>query len=80
MLLIVCGDIEANAGPCSDMRDLRPIFMVFMPIRMSWLWLDRIMFWFVMSLKSLIAAISLKGLEALVAPAEAEELHTWCPG
>ena len=30
-----------------------PTFVVFMPIWMSWLWLDRIMmFWFVLSLKS----------------------------
>ena len=42
-------------------------FMVFMP---SWLWLNRIMmFWFVLSLKSLIAAISNSFVSlALVAP------------
>ena len=46
------------------------IFVVFMPIWTSWLWLDRIMrFWFVASLKSLIAAISQSSVSlALVAP------------
>ena len=49
LLLIVCDDVESNPGSG----------VVFMPILMSWLWLDQIkMFWFVSSLKSLIAAIS----------------------
>ena len=41
-----------------------------MPIWMNWLWLDQIMmFWFVLSLKSLIAAISQSSVSlALVAP------------
>ena len=38
-------------------------------------------FCFVLSLKSLIAAISQRSVSlALVAPTEAAELHTWCPG
>ena len=47
-----------------------PTFVVFMPIWMSWLWLDRIMiFWIVLSLKSLIAAISQSSVSmALIAP------------
>ena len=46
------------------------IFVIFMPIWTSWLWLDPIiMFWFVLSLKSLIAAISQSPVSlALVAP------------
>ena len=49
---------------------------------MSWLWMDRIvMFWFVLSLKSVIAAISQNSVSlALVAPSEAAELYYWCPG
>ena len=47
-----------------------PIFVVFMPIWTSWQWLDRsMMFWFVLSLKYLIAAISQSSVSlALVAP------------
>ena len=47
-----------------------PTLVVFMPIWMSWLWLDLIMmFWFVFSLKSMIAAISQSSVSlALVAP------------
>ena len=46
------------------------IFVVFMPIWTSWLWLDRIMmFWFLLSLKSLIAAIFPSSVSlALVVP------------
>ena len=61
LLLIVCGDIKLNPGTGSDRRvleDYSLIFVVFMPIWMSWLWLNQIlMFWLVPSLKSLIAAI-----------------------
>ena len=47
-----------------------PTFVVFIPICMNWLWMDRIMiFWFVLSLKSLIAAISQSSVPlALVEP------------
>ena len=58
------------------------IFVVYMPIWTSWVFLDRVMlFWFVLSLKSPIAAISQSSVSlALLRPTEAEELHTWCPG
>ena len=58
------------------------IFVVLMPIWTSRLWQDRIlMFWILLSLKSVIAAISQSSLSlALVALNEAEEYHTWCPG
>ena len=72
MLLNVCGDIESNPGPGSDkrVRVLYSNIRVFMPIWMNFLSLDRIMmFWFVLSLKSLIAAISQSSVSlALVAP------------
>ena len=60
MLLIVCGDIELNPGSGSDRKEqvLYSNIRGLMPIWTSWPWLDRIMmFWFVLSLKSLIAAI-----------------------
>ena len=80
LLLIVCGDIESNPDPGFGSSNL--IFVVFMPIRTSWLWLDRIMlFWLVLSLKS-------RSQPSLRAPypwrwlpqTQGEELHNWCPG
>ena len=83
-LLIVCGDVESYWVQVltSVFRSSIPTFVVFMPIWESWLWLDLIMmFWFVLSLKSLIAAVSQSSLFlVLVAPTEAAELHSWCPG
>ena len=60
LLLIVYGDVESNPGPGSDLGlgSSIPTFVIFMPIWTSWLWLDRIMFWFEPSLKSLIATFS----------------------
>ena len=43
LLLIECGDVESNPCPGSDKGSSIPIFVVFMPIWRSWLWLDRIM-------------------------------------
>ena len=56
LLSIVCGNIESNPGPGSDrrVRVLCLILTIFMPIFTSWLWLDRIMFWVVLSLKFLL--------------------------
>ena len=50
-------------------------FVFFMSIWMSWLWLDRIMmFWFVLNLKSCIAAISQSSISlAFVAPNNGNE-------
>ena len=84
LLLIVYGDVESNPGPGSDKMVLvryNPALVVFMPIWTIWLWLDRIMmFWFMLSLKSLIAAISQSSISlALVAPTKAAELQCWCP-
>ena len=71
LLLIVCGN-KSHPGPGSDkrVRVLYSNICVFMSIWISWLWLDQIiMFWFVLSLKSLIAAISQSSVSlALVAP------------
>ena len=71
LLLIVCGDIESNSDLCSDKRVRVLYFNIrgFMPNWTSWLWLDLIMmFWFVLSLMSLIAAISQSSVSlALVA-------------
>ena len=68
-LLIVCCDIESNPGSdrvrvlYSDIRYLYAIWA-------SWLWVDRIMiFWFVLSLTSLITDISKSSVSLpLVAP------------
>ena len=59
-----------------------PIFVVFVPIWPNCLWQNRnIIFWFVLSLKSLIAVISQSLYPWLwLFPTEAEVLHTWCPG
>ena len=72
LLLIVCGDIDSILVQVLT-RGLGfsiPTFVVFMPIWKSRMWLDRIMmFWFVLSLKSLFAAISQSSVSlALVAP------------
>ena len=72
LLLIVCGDIESNPGPGSDRR----VRVLYSNIRELHASLDELavagsylMFWFVLRMKSLIAAISQSSVPpALVAP------------
>ena len=72
LLLIVCGDIESNPGPGSDRR-VRVLYSNIRDLHAS---LDELavagsylMFWFVLRMKSLIAAISQSYISlALVAP------------
>ena len=84
LLLIVCGEsnhihVQVRIG---GFKSSVPIFVAFVRIWTNLLWLDRVMmFWFMLSLKSLIYPISQSSVSmALVAPKEAEELHSWCLG
>ena len=65
LLLIVYGNFESNPGPGSDKR-IRVLYSniqgLHANLEESWLWLDRIMmFWFVMSLKSLYPSVTIGG-------------------
>ena len=72
LMLIVCGDVESNLGPGSDER-VCVLYSNILGLHANfagWLWRDQIMmFWFVLSLQSLIAAISQSCISvALVSP------------
>ena len=68
LLLIVCGDVKSNPGPGSDKR-VRVLYSRIM------------MFWFVLSPKSLIGAISRSSKSlALVAPNKVGRTLLLVPG